>query len=176
MERDLRDVVEEDRGLVKRIQIIIPGYRGYRRREDLRIADSLLREEIYRRLGPVEKEAIEVRRRLAEGMALGRLDRFKDIIDELQVYRNRIRHAEQEYSGISPDYRITEEQLENMYEYDLRLFEAVDALAREIAAYREPMDDETFADRVEGTRRLLRDLNETFRMRTETIAEIVVRE
>lgn len=43
---DLRDRVTEDRGLLKNIQLAIPGFRGYRKREDLRIADSLLRVQL----------------------------------------------------------------------------------------------------------------------------------
>src|SRR5256885_16816857 len=51
---DIRDRVEQDRGLLKKIQLAIPGYAGYRRREDIRAADNLLRiqldaEEIVRR-------------------------------------------------------------------------------------------------------------------------------
>ena len=47
---DLRDKVESDRGIIKMIQLVIPGYRGYRIKEDLRIADRLLREELANRL------------------------------------------------------------------------------------------------------------------------------
>ena len=47
---DLRDRVTEDRGLLKKIQMAIPGYRGYRIREDLRIADSMLRLQIADRM------------------------------------------------------------------------------------------------------------------------------
>ena len=43
---DLRNKVEDDRGLLKKIQLAIPGFRGYRQKEDLRIADSLLRIQI----------------------------------------------------------------------------------------------------------------------------------
>ena len=43
---DLRTKVEDDRGLIKKIQLCIPGFRGYRQKEDLRLADSLLRQQI----------------------------------------------------------------------------------------------------------------------------------
>jgi len=38
---DLRTKVEEDRGLLKKIELFLPGFRGYRKKEDLRAADSL---------------------------------------------------------------------------------------------------------------------------------------
>ena len=43
---DIRERVEEDRGLIKKIQLKIPGYAGYRRREDIRNADILLRNQV----------------------------------------------------------------------------------------------------------------------------------
>lgn len=39
---DLRSKVEDDRGMLTKIQLGIPGFRGYRQKEDLRIADSRL--------------------------------------------------------------------------------------------------------------------------------------
>ena len=50
---DFRDRVNADRGLIKTVQLAIPGYRGYRKKEDLRIADRLLREELANRLSVV---------------------------------------------------------------------------------------------------------------------------
>ncbi len=174
MTTDLRNVVEDDRGIIKKIQLVIPGYRGYRKREDLRIADSLLRNELYKMLGHVESDAHEVQRRLTEGMAMKRMDAFKGVVYDLQNYRNRIRHATQEYTGVSADYRITEEELERMYEYDLRLFGSVDALKREIAAYDASMDDAAFARRVRSTRAALKGYLEALDMRKETVAGILV--
>jgi len=40
---DIRERVEEDKGILKKIQSFIPGFRGYRRKEDLRDADRMLR-------------------------------------------------------------------------------------------------------------------------------------
>ena len=33
---DIRQKVEEDRGLIKKIQLMVPGYRGYRLKDDIR--------------------------------------------------------------------------------------------------------------------------------------------
>ena len=43
---DLRTEVDKSRGLLKRIQLLVPGYSGYRKLEDLRAADELLRGQI----------------------------------------------------------------------------------------------------------------------------------
>jgi len=172
---DLRDVVEDDRGLIKKIQLAIPGYRGYRKREDLRIADSLLREEVSKRMTHVENDAMEIRKLLGEGMEMDRMTDLKGLIYDIQNFRNRIEHAEQEYSGISADYRILENELEALYEYDLKLFESVDRIRGEMKGLDAGMDDAGFKTKVKTVRAVLKEMMEGFDLRTETIAEVVVR-
>jgi len=172
---DLRDVVEDDRGLIKKIQLAIPGYRGYRKREDLRIADSLLREEVSKRMTHVENDAMEIRKLLGEGMEMNRMNDLKGLIYDIQNFRNRIEHAEQEYSGISADYRILENELEALYEYDLKLFESVDRIRSEMKGLDPGMDDAGFKTKVKAVRAVLKEMMEGFDLRTETIAEVVVR-
>ncbi|MBU4189406.1 MAG: hypothetical protein KJ886_00210, partial [Candidatus Thermoplasmatota archaeon] len=61
MAADLRKKVEEDRGMLKKIELAIPGFRGYRKREDLRIADSLLRAQLADRLKNVGAQVEQCR-------------------------------------------------------------------------------------------------------------------
>ena len=57
---DLREKVEADRGLLKKIQVHVPGFAGYRRKEDIRAADSLLRLQIADRLHNIHRRLIEL--------------------------------------------------------------------------------------------------------------------
>ena len=43
---DIRNQVDDSRGVLKRLQLLIPGFRGYRQLEDLRVADALLRKQV----------------------------------------------------------------------------------------------------------------------------------
>ena len=38
---DIRQRVQEEQGVLKKIQMFVPGFRGYRQREDLRDADRM---------------------------------------------------------------------------------------------------------------------------------------
>ena len=68
---DLRNKVEEDRGLLKKIQLGIPGFRGYRQKEDLRIADSLLRMQVADLLRSAVLQQLElIRERAGSVLAL----------------------------------------------------------------------------------------------------------
>src|SRR5207249_756852 len=62
---DIRDRVEQDRGLLKKIQLVIPGYAGYRRREDIRAADNLLRIQLANQLKGVRGDLETIRDQMA---------------------------------------------------------------------------------------------------------------
>src|SRR5215813_13257420 len=47
---DLRERVTSDRGILKKLQLIVPGLREYRTLEDIRAADQLLRKQVFDKL------------------------------------------------------------------------------------------------------------------------------
>ncbi len=47
---DIRQQVEASRGALKKLQLLIPGLRGYRQKEDIRVSDELLRNQVADRL------------------------------------------------------------------------------------------------------------------------------
>ncbi len=69
---DIREKVEDDRGLIKKIQLKIPGYAGYRRREDIRNADILLRNQVADQVKKVRSDLEGVRDDLAAARRLVR--------------------------------------------------------------------------------------------------------
>jgi len=125
---DLRQRVEEDRGLIKKIELAIPGFRGYRKREDLRVADSLLRKQLADRLGKVAEQVEESRQALAKAMELGMMNEVGELVSRARAAEARVRHAEQGYTGVSGDYRIEEYELNRLYEWDLCLIRGADGL------------------------------------------------
>ena len=121
--KDLREKVKDERTFLKKIEVAIPGFRGYRKREDLRIADSMLRDYIANVIKDTEKYIKEVREYLSENMALEEMNSIRKIINKLSAMEKRIRHAEQGYMGLVSDYRVDTQQLNNLYEFDLKLIE-----------------------------------------------------
>jgi len=125
---DLRDKVKDDRGLLKKIELAIPGFRGYRKREDLRIADRLLREALANDLAQTARSAEEARDTLVKRKELDLLEDMGKFVSRINTSVERVKHAEHGYTGISPDYRIEEAELNKLYEWDLDLLEDIDAL------------------------------------------------
>lgn len=133
---DLREKVNEDRGLIKKIELAIPGFRGYRKREDLRITDSLLREQLADKLKSVLTDVEQCRDILTRNMEMDMLEDIRRLVNQAQVIEGKMRHAEQGYTGISGDYRIEETELNRLYEWDLGLIEHIDILKNSVNQFK----------------------------------------
>jgi len=138
MNTDFRDRVEEDRGLLKKIQLHIPGFAGYRTREDIRAADSLLRLEAAKLLSDVRMKLEGERTHLSEKYLMDYLWRLGKILSKMRATEGKLRHAAEGYTGISPPVRIREEDLDRLYEYD-------EGILRRIKEMREMLQDFNFS-------------------------------
>ena len=120
---DIRDTIEGDRGVWKKVQAFLPGYKRYRNCEDLRAADSILRAELAVKMDTVVEAIQNARVEIARGMDFDLLNRIGELVNNSQALAEKIRHASQGYSPwISGDVRIEEPELNRLYEYDLSLF------------------------------------------------------
>lgn len=125
---DIRRTVEEDRGLLKTIQMFTPGFRGYRKREDIRAADSILRLQMADSLIRVREGLEESRHLMLEDYQTENIDRIASLINKVRTLEGKVRHAEQGYTGFSPAVRIEEEELNRLYEYDSSMISSIKAL------------------------------------------------
>jgi hypothetical protein len=174
---DLRDKVKADRGLIKNIQLIIPGYRGYRIKEDLRIADRLLREELANRLTAAATAFEGVRKVLAKRKALDLIEDAGELVTRTHASIARLRTVEQGYTGISPDYRIKDSQLDQMYEWDLKMLDMIEALKDTAFSLRDSAESlpEPDLDRmISNALRAIEDYDRIFDSRREAIAGLTI--
>ncbi|MCG7840787.1 MAG: hypothetical protein MIO87_02630 [Methanomassiliicoccales archaeon] len=123
---DIRDKVEDDRGLLKKIQLVIPGFRGYRIREDLRDSDRMLRAELAKRLGLQRTQLEEARGALVRNDPMSdALEEIGGVINLFKKVEGEMAHAEVGYSGISADIKIKDRELDSLYEYDASMIESL---------------------------------------------------
>jgi hypothetical protein len=173
---DLRDKVEDDRGLIKKIQLCIPGFRGYRQKEDIRLADSLLRQQIADELKnnvllPLE----QTRQSASRALELDLMNDLAAVISQAKTTEAKIRHAEQGYTGISPANRIRKAELNNLYEYDLALINGVRGLgdlAQSAFSSADAGDFDSVQKQLREIRSGFTDFTVTFDKRIVDIAEI----
>ena len=131
---DIRDQVEDDRGLLKKIQLVIPGFRGYRKREDIRAADSILRLQMDDGLIKVRQGLEEARSSMVEEYQSKYIDRIGGAINHVRTLEGKVRHAEQGYTGFSPAVRIEEDELNRLYEFDSSMILSIQSLDRSQAS------------------------------------------
>ncbi|MEW5936221.1 MAG: hypothetical protein AB1665_00150 [Candidatus Thermoplasmatota archaeon] len=167
---DIRDRVAEDRGLLKRIQLHIPGFAGYRRREDMRQADSILRIQVAERLRGARERMEKVRGTLSDNYLVKALEPLGGAIFEAQEMEGMIRHGEQGYSGISWAIRVEEPELNKLYEFDLSLLEGVAALDSKVDQLTASPD--LAMDIVKEISASLAELRSTFKRRWALITEV----
>ena len=115
---DIRRRVEEDRGPQKKLELLIPGLRGYRKLEDLRVSDSLLRNQIADKLNRTKSNLEGVRQQMVAGGNYTDLASIGSLIWQVQQLGGEVRHAEQGYSGFVATISINEDRLNKLYDYD----------------------------------------------------------
>lgn len=137
---DLREKVAEDRGMIAKIQSVIPGFSGYRAREDIRAADNMLRMQLADRLAGARAGVEACRAVLADNLSLDHMDRIGVLINKFRALEGEVRHAEQGYSGIAAKIQVGEAELNRLYEFDYAQIAAILAVENEIPALRAAVD------------------------------------
>jgi len=174
---DLREKVKADQGLLKKIELAIPGFRGYRKREDLRIADSLLRTQLSDKIKNVGKDMEQCREVITRKMEMDLLEDVGRLISQFSAIEGKVRHAEQGYTGISGDYRIEESELNRLYEWDLGLISYIDDLKNSVSMLQTAInsgDKGKMVKEISNVNGKLREFTELFEKRRMAIARLGV--
>ncbi len=166
---DLREKVVDDRGLISKIQRFVPGFHGYRVAEDLRAADNMLRIQMADRLAAVRADVEACRAALVEGGQLEGLDRVGIVINKFKAAENEVRHAAQGYSGISAKIQVKKPELNSLYEYDLGLLTAIEAMGGDAAQLKAATDDVAIKDGVAKLTAGIDGFATTFRKRMQVV-------
>lgn len=170
---DIRQRVEEDRGLLKKIQMIIPGYRGYRIREDLRDSDKMLRMELSKKLALQRKQLEECRGDIVGSMPLSKsLETLGGVISQYKKVEGLMVHSDSGYSGIAADIKIQQDEMNKLYDYDLSILENIQFIDQGIGELRSAIntsDDSKIKDAAKTVKMRLTGLEEKFAKRQAVI-------
>lgn len=174
---DLRDKVQKDRGLIKKIELAIPGFRGYRKHEDLRAADNLLRTQLAGRMAEARDQMEGCRKTLSKQMELDLLEDVGGILNNMQMAEGRLAHAEQGYSGVSADFKIDEKELNRLYEWDLGLIGNINNILEQVTSLQGTIssrDSNRTSSSLGDIQSAIDEFNRLFSKRVETILKAVV--
>jgi hypothetical protein len=118
------------KNIFDKIGSLIPGYRGYAEREGRRNCDKILRESVVDILILVEKQ-------MNEKMLQFLIDKQKDKMKEIEVLRkklntfiSKVKYAPHGETAFFTDNQIKEDELFNIYQFDLELADNVIVLTK----------------------------------------------
>jgi len=109
---------------------MVPGMKGYRDKEAFRDSDRAVRLKVSEKLGEVKKVLDDLMREMTDGGQLADLDIVDRAARKLQALADRVKYDSYGYSGYFDPVKIREPELEELYRFDLGLFEKVDGISK----------------------------------------------
>ena len=110
---------------LERLMLIIPGFRGYKLREQRREADRIVRDYIYRALEHSRDDLMASLQSLSDAKASELMEPMNRVIARLDTVAEQINRASYGYSGFFDSIKVDEPELDNMLAYDSQLMESV---------------------------------------------------
>jgi len=175
---DIRQQVEESRGPQKKLELLVPGLRGYRTLEDLRVSDELLRNQVADKLDQTKANLEGLRKQMAINCDFTNLPMVGSIISQVQQLSGEVRHAQQGYSGFVATISINQDKLNQLYENDYAFVSSAVALQTLTTAPNLIYDTtaqnsvQTILSRVSAA---VADFKQKWAVRMESVENILVR-
>lgn len=169
--------VQGSEKLLERLMLVLPGFRGYKLREQRREADKIVRNHIYDSLEAARADLTRGLQALVDNKATELLEPMNRLIATLDRVAEKINHAAYGYSGFFDSVQINEPELEKMLSFDMQLTENVTKLKESIRAY----VDQLLDGKLENARTMqdsiganMRDLESAFDSRKWVIEGVKV--
>lgn len=174
---DLTSQVEQNRGVIKKIQLYIPGFHAYRIGDDLRVADALLRKQVSENLNIAMNNLRLARTSMAQQGDFQNLSLIGNCLSGLQQLDGEILHSAQGYTGISPSIRIDQSKLKDLYQYDLGFVETSDQICKQsdLSAETASGDVNALTGKIQSMQNLINLTRINWEKRLESVQKILIR-
>ena len=129
---DIMDRVVSEQDFFKKLLSKVPGFKGYIERNNRRSADKLLRETIADGFEAQWARISALERDLVNGGGLEYVDDLENAAIKLRQFIDRIRRAAYGYAGLFDAIKVNEEELTQIYQYDLALVNSIDEVGRAV--------------------------------------------
>ncbi len=164
--------VESETALLEKVSLLIPGFRGYKKKEMRREADRIIRDGIYRRLSGAKSNLREVFQMLAREKMADEMKVADKLIAKFDRVNEKIHHAPNGYAGFFDAVKIREDDLERMMDFDLKSAEAAKGIEAEVQGLRQEAQGGKYAkvkSRVGKISEMIEMLENSFDGRDEVV-------
>ena len=167
---DLTEKIQASQNKVEALAARIPGYAGYKAREQRREADKLLRLHIARQYEAQMTRLQDIQGRMVDAGQLDALFALERAVMRLQLLIDRIKTASYGYSGMFDAVKVDQTALDRLYDFDRAMLDSVEGLASRLDALDEAVGSGAPASpAVNELLNELRALNDTFSTRQDVI-------
>jgi hypothetical protein len=130
----LNELVSSGRSGLEKLIKSIPGIKGYENKEDRRDTDKIVRETIAQRFSEQWDRISGIERDLAKGAGIIYLSDLESAALKIRQFADRIRTASYGYAGLFDAVKVDDTALQQIYDYDLYLFNLSETVAKSIDA------------------------------------------
>jgi hypothetical protein len=175
---DIRQQVDDSRGFQKKLELLIPGLRGYRTQEDIRVSDDMLRNQVADKLDQAKSNLEDLRKQMVAAGDFTNLSTVGSLIFQIQGLSGQVRHAQQGYSGFVANISINTDRLNKLYEYDYDFVNSavqlLSATSPQMLIY-DPTAPSSIQTKVSAISSALSDFKQKWGVRMEAIENILVK-
>lgn len=166
---DLFDRVTDDRDIFKRLLGKLPGFNGYFERQDRRASDKILRESVANRYEELWQRISGLQRDLISQGQIEFVDDLESAAIKLRQFIDRVRTAAYGYAGFFDPVKVREDELAQVYQFDLALLESVDEVGRAVDNVESSIGTDGLPAAIRNLRALAAQAVETFNRRSEVL-------
>ena len=126
---DLTEKIQSAQGKLEKLVSRIPGYAGYKQKEQRREADRLLRLHVARQYEEQLKRLGDIQYTMTTTGRLASIVTLERAVTKLQLFIDRLKTASQGYAGLFDAIKVNEATLDKLYEFDRALLDGVGRVA-----------------------------------------------
>ena len=140
---DLFDRVTNEQNALQKLLGKLPGFKGYIDKTNRRAADKMVRETVANRFEEQWQRISAIQRDLISQGGLQYITQLEASALKLRQFIDRVRRASYGYAGFFDAVKINEEELSQVYQFDLTLLTLAEDVGRAIVLPESVPDVET---------------------------------
>jgi hypothetical protein len=121
---------------LERLMLILPGFRGYKLREQRREDDRIVRNYIYKALEHSRDDLTACFQSLSDLKASELMEPTNRLVAKLDLLAEKVNRASYGYSGFFDSIKVEEPDLDNMLAYDTQLMDSARKIGDAVASFK----------------------------------------
>lgn len=175
--KEILEKIGKNQGILSKIASVFPGYRGYKKREQLRGTDDLIRRELFRTLENASSILRESYRMAVQRSLIDEAKEIESLYLICDSLAQLVLHAPRGYKPIGGTTSIKEDDLRKLLEFDVALAEVVETIEKKTDEVRTAIlqkDVEGLISTISALRTRLDELSVLMRKRDALLDGIMV--